>query len=244
MKTSKPTPADTDKVEFVDCQFEEKPKTNIVVCHEGDSSGSSNGVKFEFHISKFTDSAVKIRKQPGFKKWSYYHKMRKYARMVDNQNSSYWRKTPQQIQCLDYGSAPRILKDHYRDLCWDKDSTEYAAKDSQRDLAVYRNNRKYVAWVKKNYRFKVGEIVQFSSEAQWLISDHGYGPFIIDKVIEVSNVDNGLPMIIVRRQSDNKLVTDGDRLPVTFGAGWFVEDHPTLHWKHTAQQERDELADM
>ena len=190
-------------------------------------------------FDKISDSVLR---QPGFNKWSYYHKARKYARMMKGKYRRYINNK---------GKAPmelRRLRSHYTDLCWTLPAMSVYPNDVAHDLKAHRANEKYLKWYRKNNKFKVGMIIRCPKDS-FRYDDLGDGLYRITSVNKYI-VDDGGPNMVVT------LYNMTTNTPVTFVIGDSTPElslYSTIHlmpqrpygmyWHNTAEELRRNCAE-
>ena len=140
----------------------------------------------------------KILQQPGFNRWSYYHKARKYARILERMSllgaiEDTGHRSPYAIESL---------MEHYVDLCWDRDSTLMLASDARYDRAVHHNNTKYLRWA-STHKWYVGKIIKITEQHSHVAKEYGVGEEVrVTKIVSALGNRQGFPRIMVERVRD------------------------------------------
>jgi hypothetical protein len=194
----------------------------------------------------FKSRLDRVAAQPGFNRWSYYHKARKLKRQMDRR---WWQQPTDQ----DFDKADTLTEryNHYIDLCWDRNSTSTYAADAASDRKAYRNNHRYRTWAKK-HKFFVGKIIKLTKELEcysWIAGDYGAGEKLrVIEVIPGSGNGFGFPHIRVERARDGLRLTSpvgpGDeRETRVYDAAWFVVPKKGLYPQLSAGEERVRLSE-
>ena len=181
----------------------------------------------------------RILEQPGFNRWTYFHKARKIERRMRSLN----RNDPDGIE-WELLKSFSDMRAHYIDLCWHKDCKSRYAEDSQHDLQVYRNNARYKKWARK-HKFYVGKIIKITEKHSATAREYGVNEEV--RVIEIySRVGNGcgFPHIRVERVRDGYRETrpigfHDEREVAVYDAAWFVIPKEGLRWNWTMSEKRD-----
>jgi len=190
----------------------------------------------------FFDSVIrKILAQPGFNRWTYFHKARRYnalyERMCNREGFPTGTVTPYSL---------RRLRDHYIDLCWMPGSQIREADDVAHDLEVHRHNHKYLRWASQ-FKFEVGTVITITKDHSSYAKEYGVGEqVIVTEIVTPYGNSQGFPHIKVARVRDGYRKTyslDGDRDAVYDAAHFAI--HSDKHWwRDTASESRIAEADM